>query len=123
MTARRYQPASQRDSGVHAGQTADGGLVMRMYVDRWEWLVPLVTSYGADVRVEEPAELRQAIVAHLRKALDVYRHTDKIDLDASSGPEFRDSLLPTRQPRGRCPGRCFRCGAGGARIRRRRVAP
>ncbi|MEU1801572.1 hypothetical protein [Streptomyces sp. NPDC019937] len=25
-----------------------------LYVDRWEWLIPLVTSYGPDATVTEP---------------------------------------------------------------------
>jgi len=54
--------------------TADGGLIIRLYVDRWEWLIPLVTSYGGDVLIDEPTELRDAIVAHLRHALDAYQH-------------------------------------------------
>lgn len=56
-------------SNSEVERTDDGGLVIRLYVDRWEWLIPLVTSYGGDVLIEEPAELRDAVVVHLRRAL------------------------------------------------------
>lgn len=49
--------------------TPDGGLLIRLYVDRTEWLIPLVASYGSDVVVEEPAELRRAIIQHHKLAL------------------------------------------------------
>ncbi|MEV6684720.1 WYL domain-containing protein [Streptomyces sp. NPDC051130] len=50
----------------------DGSITLTLYVDRWEWLIPLVTSYGPDGTVIGPHELRQAIAAHLTAALAAY---------------------------------------------------
>ncbi|MFF4583375.1 helix-turn-helix transcriptional regulator [Streptomyces sp. NPDC001373] len=50
----------------------DGSLTLVLYVDQWEWLIPLVTSYGPDVTVIGPDELRQATAAHLTAALAAY---------------------------------------------------
>lgn len=47
----------------------DGSITLTLYVDRWDWLIPLVTSYRPDVTVIGPHELRQAIAAHLTAAL------------------------------------------------------
>ncbi|MGH3720089.1 MAG: helix-turn-helix transcriptional regulator [Pseudonocardiaceae bacterium] len=80
--------------------TADGGLVIRLYVDRWEWLVPLVTSYGGDVLIEEPAELRDAIVAHLRRALDSYDNAAQADAQTVAAG-FRNDDSRLRSTRGR----------------------
>ncbi|MGW5216362.1 hypothetical protein ACWEQA_00700 [Nocardia sp. NPDC004085] len=44
----------------------DGGLVIKLYVDRSERLIPLVTSYGADVLIEEPEVLRDAVFIAMR---------------------------------------------------------
>lgn len=87
-------------SNSEVERTTDGGLVIRLYVDRWEWLVPLVTSYGADVLVAEPTELREAILAHLRGALDAYERTAKIDPEAVPNG-FRNDDSRLRSTRGR----------------------
>jgi predicted DNA-binding transcriptional regulator YafY len=87
-------------SNSEVEHTADGGLVIRLYVERWEWLIPLVSSYGADVLIEEPAELRDAIVAHLRRALGVYEGAARIDLDAVAAG-FRNDDSRLRSTRGR----------------------
>jgi predicted DNA-binding transcriptional regulator YafY len=103
----RVEPAARDEllrltlkSTSEVEHTEDGGLVIRLYVNRWEWLVPLVTSYGADVVVEEPAELRDAIVAHLRGALDAYERAAKIDLEAVAAG-FRNDDSRLRSTRGR----------------------
>jgi len=103
----RAQPAARDEllrltckSNSEVENAADGRLVIRLYVDRWEWLVPLVTSYGGDVLVEEPVELRDAIVGHLRGALDAYEQAAKIDLaTVAAGIRNDDSRL--RSTRGR----------------------
>jgi predicted DNA-binding transcriptional regulator YafY len=87
-------------SNSEVEHTADDGLVIRLYVDRWDWLVPLATSYGGDVLIEEPAELRDAIVAHLRRALDAYEGGARIDLEAVTGG-FRNDDSRLRSTRGR----------------------
>ncbi len=63
--------ALKSNSAVHSEPA--GGLTMILYVDRWEWLIPLVASYGEDVIIEEPADLRVAVMAHLRRALAAYQ--------------------------------------------------
>ncbi|WP_329410727.1 WYL domain-containing protein [Nocardia vinacea] len=83
--------------------TPDGGLTIKLYVDRWEWLIPLVTSYGADVLIEEPEALRHAVIAHLARALDAY---DQAVFNRDSGPEserssYRNDDSRLRSTRGR----------------------
>lgn len=83
--------------------TPDGGLVIQLYVDRWEWLIPLVTSYGADVLVEKPLALRQAVTAHLTRALDAY---DQAVFNEDSDPplsasDYRNDDSRLRSTRGR----------------------
>ncbi|MEU7031493.1 WYL domain-containing protein [Streptomyces sp. NPDC046275] len=53
----------------------DGSLTIHLFVDRWEWLIPLVTSYGPDVTPTEPPELRHAIADRLRRTLAAYDDT------------------------------------------------
>lgn len=80
--------------------TEDGGLVIRLYVDRWEWLIPLITSYGADVLVDDPPALRDAIQSHLRRALDAYSDAGHLDRDAVAAG-FRNDDSRLRSTRGR----------------------
>lgn len=54
--------------------TADGGLTIRLYVDKTDWLVPLVASYGEGVVVETPTDLRRAMADHHQTALASYSH-------------------------------------------------
>jgi predicted DNA-binding transcriptional regulator YafY len=70
-----------------------------LYVNNWTWLIPLVLSYGADVCVEEPASLRDAIASALAAALSRYR-------GSSQGKEGRLSKADDsrrRATRGRRP--------------------
>ncbi len=90
-------------SNSKVSATPDGGLDIRLYVDRWEWLIPLVTSYGADVLVEEPTVLREAVIAHLARALDAY---DQAVFNEDSGPptdaeDYRNDDSRLRSTRGR----------------------
>ncbi|SEM81414.1 helix-turn-helix transcriptional regulator [Streptacidiphilus jiangxiensis] len=80
----------------------DGSLLIVLFVDRWHWLVPLVTSYGPDVVVTEPAELRDAVAGHLRAALAAYEPIPAPGADgAPDGFRTDDSRL--RSTRGRTP--------------------
>ncbi|MFE4332932.1 helix-turn-helix transcriptional regulator [Streptomyces sp. NPDC056831] len=80
----------------------NGSLTIVLFVDRWEWLIPLVSSYGPDVIVAEPEELRAAIAAQLRRTLAVY------DTAAAPGPAPPDGLPDDdsrlRSTHGRHPG-------------------
>ncbi len=49
------------------------GVRLTLFVDRWEWLVPLVLSYGTSICVDEPLELRCAVAEELERALAQYR--------------------------------------------------
>ncbi|WP_063002561.1 MULTISPECIES: helix-turn-helix transcriptional regulator [Nocardia] len=83
--------------------TPDGGLIIQLYVDRWEWLIPLVTSYGADVLVETPTPLRHAITAHLTRALDAYAKEAFSEANGSqrSTSDYRNDDSRLRSTRGR----------------------
>lgn len=50
----------------------DGQILITLYVDKWQWLVPLVASYGADVTVLQPEGLRSALATHHSRALAAY---------------------------------------------------
>ncbi|MGV9934011.1 WYL domain-containing protein [Streptomyces olivaceoviridis] len=80
----------------------DGSLTIVLFVDRWEWLIPLVTSYGPDVEITEPAELRTAVIAQLRSTLAVYDTTVPTGPAPPDGLPHDDSRLRTTH--GRHPG-------------------
>ena len=80
--------------------TPDGGLVIRLYVDRTEWLVPLVASYGTGVVVEEPAELRCEVVRHHEAALSTYQ-TKATAGTVHELPAYRNDDSRLRSTRGR----------------------
>jgi predicted DNA-binding transcriptional regulator YafY len=50
----------------------DGSARVTLFVDRWEWLVPLVASYAGEVVVTEPDGLRQAVVEHFERGLRAF---------------------------------------------------
>ncbi len=50
-------------------QDADGQLRVTLHVDRWEWLIPLLLSFGGSIVVEQPAALRSAVVRAYREGL------------------------------------------------------
>lgn len=47
-------------------------LRMELFVDKWEWLIPLVMSYGPEVIVREPLALRDAILTRYRRAIRAF---------------------------------------------------
>jgi predicted DNA-binding transcriptional regulator YafY len=89
-------------SNSEVEHTAGGGLVIRLFVDRWEWLVPLLSSYGGDAVVDEPAELRDAVVAHHRRALDAYEGAAGTYVEPVAA-RFRNDDSRLRSTRGRTP--------------------
>jgi predicted DNA-binding transcriptional regulator YafY len=80
--------------------TPDGGLLIRLYVDRTEWLVPLVASYGPGVVVEAPAELRSEVISHHKAALSSYR-TKAAPGTVHELPVYRNDDSRLRSTRGR----------------------
>jgi predicted DNA-binding transcriptional regulator YafY len=56
--------------------------VLTLFVDRWEWLLPLILSYSGLVQVAEPEQLRDAVVAALQRALTCCRGLPGNDLTA-----------------------------------------
>lgn len=79
---------------------ADGGLLIRLYVDLSDWLIPLVASYGAGVTVEKPVELRRAIVRHHRAALAAYQAKTVVGA-VHELPAYRNDDSRLRSTRGR----------------------
>ncbi len=89
------------DSEVH--HEPDGTVRIVLYVDKWVWLVPLVASFGSDVIVDEPAELRGAIRQHhadALKAYDVQGDQGEPSVDAAN---YRNDDSRLRSTRGRNP--------------------
>jgi predicted DNA-binding transcriptional regulator YafY len=76
----------------------DGTIIIVLYVDRWQWLVPLVASFGADVTVEEPAGLRADLRSHHERALRTY-----LDADNAANADYRNDDSRLRATRGRNP--------------------
>lgn len=85
----RVLPGSQEDFRQLVTKSStkiesDGDdLIFTFFVDRWEWMVPLVLSHSPDVIVMEPSEVREAIAASLRQALSRHErrsncHGDKV---------------------------------------------
>jgi predicted DNA-binding transcriptional regulator YafY len=60
----------KEDSRVQV--TSDGVMVLTLFVDAWQWLIPLVASYGEAVGVVEPIELQRAVQYHHNRALAQY---------------------------------------------------
>ncbi|MEV0773615.1 helix-turn-helix transcriptional regulator [Nocardia salmonicida] len=83
--------------------TPEGGLIIRLWVDRWEWLIPLVTSYGTDVLVEQPDALRTAVITHLTNTLEAYRAQGHLSPAADLDPDYRNDDSRLRSTRGRAP--------------------
>jgi predicted DNA-binding transcriptional regulator YafY len=88
------------DSEVH--YAPDGAVRIVLFVDRWRWLVPLVASFGGDVVIEEPAELRAAVRQHHADAVKAYDE-DTPDTDPP-GEDYRNDDSRLRATRGRTPG-------------------
>lgn len=81
-------------------KTSDGDLLLRLYVDRSEWLVPLVASFGAGVVVENPADLRDEVVRHHAAALSSYK-AKAVDGTVHNLPAYRNDDSRLRSTRGR----------------------
>ena len=89
------------DSEVH--HEPDGTVRIVLYVDKWLWLVPLVASFGSDVIVDEPAELRGAIRQHLVDALKAYDLQDTEGEPSGDEANYRNDDSRLRSMRGRNP--------------------
>jgi predicted DNA-binding transcriptional regulator YafY len=74
-------------------QAEGDDLVFTFYVDRWEWMVPLVLSHAPHVVVQEPAPVRAKVMDVLRQALS--RH-ERIATDSE-----KDNLQSQRDLRRR----------------------
>ncbi|WP_030303233.1 helix-turn-helix transcriptional regulator [Streptomyces katrae] len=83
----------------------DGGATLVLYVDRWEWLIPLIASYGPDVTAIGPPELRTALAAHLRAALAAYQEIPAADTTVPTqvGPADDSRLRATHGQSPRSP--------------------
>lgn len=84
----------------------DGGIQLVLYVDRWQWLIPLVASYGGDVVVDEPIKLRAALIQHAQRALAAYRALRPEEVtggQVAAGSDYRNDDSRLRATRGRNP--------------------
>jgi hypothetical protein len=82
------------DSDVHLDP--DGTTRLVLHVDTWQWLIPLVASFGADVTITEPDELRAQLAAYHARALTAYpEHHDAPSADYRND----DSRLRTTRSR------------------------
>jgi predicted DNA-binding transcriptional regulator YafY len=87
------------DSEVRDGE--GGILYITLFVDRWRWLVPLLATFGCQVRVLEPPELVQAIRSHHAAAVDMYDTPPITNANNTTLYRHDDSRL--RATRGRNP--------------------
>lgn len=85
------------DSEVRAGD--NGLLYITLYVDKWRWLVPLLATFGSQVRALEPPELVKTIKEHYLTALSAYENAPADDLSEMAPYRNDDSRL--RATRGR----------------------
>ena len=53
-------------------QHGDDTAQITLFVDSWRWFVPLIASFGPEVQVLEPTELREGVIRFFREALSVY---------------------------------------------------
>ena len=67
----------------------DRGVRLTLFVDRWEWLVPLILSYGTSILVEEPLELRRAVAEALEQTLALYRGSSLQTTEAFASGDSR----------------------------------
>jgi predicted DNA-binding transcriptional regulator YafY len=88
----------KQDSRVQPSQ--DGGLVVTLFVDQWQWLVPLVASYGESVLAQEPQALIRAVQTHLARAMDCYL-TSSLRISSSAPETFENDDSRLRTTRGR----------------------
>ena len=72
-------------------------MVLTLFVDAWQWLVPLVASYGETVSVDEPAELQLAVQRHHKRAMARYARGEATA--EQDGFENDDSRLRTTRGR------------------------
>ena len=89
------------DSEVH--HEPDGTVRIVLYVDKWRWLVPLLASFGSDVILDEPADLRAAIRQHHADALKAYEALDTASGPAADAANYRNDDSRLRSTRGRNP--------------------
>ena len=85
------------DSEVRDGE--GGTLYITLYVDRWRWLIPLLATFGSQVRALEPPELVNAIKEHHMAALAAYEVVPAHNLSEAAPYRNDDSRL--RATRGR----------------------
>jgi predicted DNA-binding transcriptional regulator YafY len=85
------------DSEVRDGE--EGTLHITLYVDRWRWLIPLLATFGSQVRALEPPGLVDAIKEHHVKALSAYEAIPAQKPSETSAYRNDDSRL--RATRGR----------------------
>lgn len=55
---------------------ADGSMRLVLFVDSWQWLVPLLASYGGSVVASTPSELRAAVLNYFRAGVAAYNADD-----------------------------------------------
>lgn len=79
-------------------------MIITMYVDKWEWLIPLVLSFTPNVIVDEPVELRQEILGSLRRGIIQFERSLQEQYGNNSGQHEQaandDSRLRATRGRG-----------------------
>lgn len=82
-------------------RTPGGGLIVRLYVDNWQWLIPLVASFGDALVVRAPEELRNAIAKHHEDALSTYGLSVTSAVPPESRKAYQNDDSRLRSTRGR----------------------
>jgi len=78
--------ATKNDSQVKF----DGEMMLiTLFVDHWEWLVPLILSFATSVVVEQPIALRNRVVEALEKGLENYLKAQPLVLAPATNSDIR----------------------------------
>ncbi len=109
----RVRPEAQDDfrrlaiKGSTTMQNDGSDVIFTLFVDRWEWIVPLVLSHAPYVIVEGPVEVRKAVTSALQESLASHQAITAIPTKLRACHPMCDDDSKRRATRGRGASRGF----------------